>query len=197
MKSATLGLAGVSAVGAGSAGTYWYVTSSKTVQDELTGMKLTSSLKLTQEEMKSQWQEAFTDDKDAIKAIISGITDDNNGGEALKNWCSSSLSKSPEKSLVDNVKKWCTVYTVEEKAKRNKKVLLNNESSTSDWKSVWTKNADSNKRTKIGLTGNKEENKKTQDVEAMKKWCDQKRKSEFLAKEKSTVYDVAIEWCSK
>ncbi|AEW45820.1 hypothetical protein MHC_04820 [Mycoplasma haemocanis str. Illinois] len=187
----------MSAVGAGSAGTYLYVISSKTVQGELKEMKLISSLNLTSEEMKSQWQEAFMDNKDAIKTVVKEITDDNNGGERLKNWCLSSLHKSPEKSLVDNVRKWCTVYTIEEKANRNKKVFLNNDSPISEWESVWTKNADSSKRIKIGLPGNKEENKKSQDIEFMKEWCARTRKMEFLVKEKTSIYEVALEWCSK
>ncbi|AEG73631.1 hypothetical protein MHF_1395 [Mycoplasma haemofelis Ohio2] len=198
MKTALMGLSGAAAAGTGATGYYLYSRNSgeETIRSKVSSLQLISSLSLSKEEMEQQWKEEFNLDKEEIKKVVTGIQEDSKGGEALSAWCNDSLSKSPTEPLLTNVKKWCVVGTIESRIGKGKQFL---EESGSEWESKWSTNTDATKRQKVGLTGSKDQNNnnKDSDIGTIKKFCRDNRTKKFLAKEKTTVYDVVLEWCTK
>ncbi|CBY93355.1 hypothetical protein HF1_13470 [Mycoplasma haemofelis str. Langford 1] len=196
MKSLTLGLSGAAAAGTGATGYYIYQrSSSETIQDKLSSLKLISSVSTNKEEVDKQWKEEFTIDKDAIKRVITNIKDDSKGGEALSKWCQDNLTKPVSEPLLTNVKKWCFIGTIESKIKRNKTFI--ELGSTQEWEGIWNKHTETEKRSKVGLTEAQGSNTKDKDLKAIQDFCSENRKKDFLAKEKVTVYDEVVDWCTK
>ncbi|AEG73609.1 hypothetical protein MHF_1373 [Mycoplasma haemofelis Ohio2] len=194
MKLEFIGLSGVAAAGTGLTGYYLYSKSPQddSIRSKLSSFRLISSL--SKEEVEKQWKAEFEIDKDEIKKVITHITDENKGGEALSKWCGENLDKPAKEPLLTNVKRWCTIGSIESRISKDKTFIGEAEQ---DWESKWSQHSTTEKRKKIGLTQTKGDGTKENDVAAIKAWCNQNRSKDFLAKEKEAVYDEVVSWCVK
>ncbi|AEG72796.1 hypothetical protein MHF_0524 [Mycoplasma haemofelis Ohio2] len=195
MMKGAYALGAASAIGGG-AFTAKYIydrSSSISIESHLKSKNLTviSSLNST-----SQWEEEYKLDKDAIKAEIQ-ITNDNEGGTKLKEWCSQQLSKPfKEGEDLSKIERWCTVGKISQRIPKGKE-LLQDGAESSEWEKLYNKNTDQSERSKLSLASSKEDGTKNSDLTAIKKFCSDNKDKPFLADRKATEYDLVILWCIK
>ncbi|AEG73594.1 hypothetical protein MHF_1358 [Mycoplasma haemofelis Ohio2] len=189
-----LALAGAGAAGGGLAGGIHLLKSTPTIQDQLKSLELISSLDPSK--VDAQWNEEFTLDSERIKAAIPSV----NSGQELKNWCSDSLKKESKGNddLIVQVKKWCTIGTIEERLSRKKGKAFIVDTEDTEWEKIYNNNTTGSDRKAIGLDENKDDSaKKDSDKKAIKAFCTKEKGNKFLAETKTTSADRVEKWCMK
>ncbi|AEG73599.1 hypothetical protein MHF_1363 [Mycoplasma haemofelis Ohio2] len=167
-----------------------------TIEDHINSLKLKLISSLEQSKVAKQWEEEYKLDEANIKASMPEAST----WEKFKEWCGTSLQlkKSEHESLVSKVQKWCTIGTIEDRISRKSgKSLISEEGATDDWEKIYTTNNQSADRTALGLEGSPNNTKKQSDIDAIKAFCKQEKKKDFLAENKESSFDRVEKWCTK
>ncbi|CBY93345.1 hypothetical protein HF1_13370 [Mycoplasma haemofelis str. Langford 1] len=200
MKTTTAVLTGTAATGGIVGGGFLansLIYKSNTLEDHLKSKNLILISSLGSEKEGKQWSAEFELDQVEIKKYNDKII----SGEKLKEWCQKNVKLELEKheDLVPYLEKWCVLGTIESRISRSSGKELITEGDSRGWESVYNTNSAENLRTKIDLQGTKDQNsgKKDEDIKKIKAFCTANKGKTFKAEEKTSVYDVVVEWCTK
>ncbi|CBY92422.1 hypothetical protein HF1_04140 [Mycoplasma haemofelis str. Langford 1] len=203
-KLGMLGLGGAATATSAYAGINYFQKNKPTISEHLTDNKylLISSID-NLAHLKLQWEAEFKSAKEKIKTLIGFTKDsDEEGGQALKEWCESKIKEDYSQGAkhLQEVKSYCVLRKVESQLTRNnKKILTHSSEDSGKWDKTYEqrkKTAQLSPRSQVGLEGSwPDGDTKTQDLPKIKKWCELKVQSYFLAHE--DTYTNVYNWCTE